>query len=80
MIMEKIGLIEKIRRLPPDKVREIEDFVDFLDEKNGQNGADKTGPLESRGISREDAAEQRAAFSTFAEGWELPEMDVYDEL
>lgn len=78
--MENIGLIEKIRRLPPDKVREIEDFVDFLDERSRRNGADEARSLESRGISREDAAEQRAALSTFAEDWELPEMEVYDEL
>lgn len=78
--MENVGLLEKIRRLPPDKVRELEDFVDLLDERSGQNGSDKTSVLESRGISREDAAEQRAALSTFAEDWELPEMNVYDEV
>ena len=37
MIMENIGLIEKIRRLPPDKVQEIEDFVDFLDQRTERN-------------------------------------------
>lgn len=81
--MENVGLIEKIRRLPPDKVQEIEDFVDFLDQRNNNGSHKVISPahnLETLGISREDAAEQRAALSTFAEDWELPEMEIYDQL
>jgi hypothetical protein len=32
------------------------------------------------GISEEEALTQRAAFATFSEDWESPEMDVYDKL
>ena len=85
MIMGNVGLIEKIRKLPPDKVQEIEDFVDFLDQRNkGKNDSGKLGTmapdLKTRGIGRKDAAQQRAALSSFAQDWERPEMDVYDEL
>ena len=36
--------------------------------------------LAERGISEEEALTQRAAFATFSEDWESPEMDVYDKL
>ena len=28
------AIIEKIRRLPPEKIAEVEDFVDFLRQRN----------------------------------------------
>ncbi len=34
--------------------------------------------LPERGIDKEQAAELRAKFSTIAEDWNRPEMDVYD--
>ena len=42
----------------------------------------KTGPvdLQARGMMREQAAELRGQFETFAEDWDRPEMDVYDAL
>lgn len=36
--------------------------------------------LAERGISESEAFTQRAAFATFAEDWENPEMDAYDKL
>ncbi len=36
--------------------------------------------LAERGISQSEASTQRAAFVTFAEDWENPEMDAYDKL
>ena len=36
--------------------------------------------LAERGISESEAVTQRAAFATFAEDWENPEMDAYDKL
>lgn len=36
--------------------------------------------LAERGISEAEALAQRAAFATFAEDWESPEMDAYDKL
>ena len=35
--------------------------------------------LEERGISREQAARRRAQLSSFAEEWESPEMNAYDD-
>ncbi len=85
MIMENSSLIEKIRKLPAEKLDEIEKLVDFwchqAKEINGSPKLDiRECDLEARGISREDAAAQRAALSTFAEDWELPQMNIYDEL
>ena len=34
--------------------------------------------LREHGISKAEAAELRARFACFAEDWESPEMDVYD--
>jgi hypothetical protein len=92
--MQNSALIEKIQKLPPDVVDEVEQFVDFLTErritkshsethKNGENlPAQKNGEvdLRARGISREEAAVQRAALASFAEDWERPEMEIYDKL
>lgn len=36
--------------------------------------------LEDRGIGVEQAADLRSRLRTFAEDWDSPEMDVYDEL
>ncbi len=35
--------------------------------------------LAAQGIDREQAADLRARFQTFAEDWESPEMDIYDD-
>lgn len=35
--MQEQTLIEKIRRLPPERIAEIEDFVDFLAQRAGDN-------------------------------------------
>jgi len=74
--MPNLGLIEKITNLPPQRVSEVEDFVDFLTQRESAGNVN----LSDLGISREEAAEQRAALSSFAEDWELPEMGVYDKL
>lgn len=77
--MQNAGLIEKIQKLPPEIIVEVEHFVELLTMK--QNG-EKTGSVNLRdlGISEKEAAEQRAALSSFAEDWERPEMEVYDKL
>ncbi|MBW4484761.1 MAG: hypothetical protein KME14_19670 [Tildeniella torsiva UHER 1998/13D] len=41
---------------------------------------DSSVNLASRGISPEQAANLRSRLQTFAEDWDSPEMDVYDEL
>lgn len=35
--------------------------------------------LASRGIGKEQAADLRARLSTFADEWDNPEMDIYDD-
>jgi hypothetical protein len=82
--MQNSGLIEKIQNLPPEAVSEVEDFVDFLTEKKSRNNSENAGNgsvnLRERGISEQEAAEQRAMLSSFAEDWETREMKVYDKL
>jgi hypothetical protein len=46
-------------------------LVTFLE----SNGAD----LKARGIEETHAAELRARLKTFAEDWERPEADIYDQ-
>jgi len=59
-------LIEKIRSLPPDKAAEVEDFVDFLRERQE--------------VSRLTHAAAKLSEEAFAEAWNNPEDAVYDEL
>jgi Protein of unknown function (DUF2281) len=59
-------LIEKISRLPPDRVAEVEDFVDFLSQRDTD-----------RQVARAAAGASEAAF---AKVWDNPEDDVYDRL
>jgi hypothetical protein len=59
-------LIEKISRLPPDRVAEVEDFVDFLAQRDTD-----------RQLVRAAASASEAAF---AKVWDNPEDDVYDRL
>ena len=86
MNMPNVGLIEKITKLPPERMTEVENFVDFLSGKESRQHAESddgslgTINLRDLGISAEDAAQQRAALSSFAEDWERPEMEVYDKL
>jgi hypothetical protein len=72
--MQNSALIEKIRNLPPDIVDEVEDFVDFLTEKKSKNG------FSSIEVTKEEIAEHRTSLTSFAEDWELPEMEIYDKL
>jgi len=59
-------LLEKIRRLPPERVAEVEDFVDFL---------------RSRDAERQltDFA-TRLSEAAFAKVWENPDDADYDRL
>jgi hypothetical protein len=62
-------LIEKIQRLPPDRLAEVEDFIDFI----AQRAARDT----DRQLARAAAA---ASVPAFAKVWDNPEDDVYDKL
>ncbi len=55
----------------PANVDEARVLVTFL--------APKEIDLGAHGISPEQAADLRARLSTFAEDWDDPEMDIYDD-
>ena len=60
------GLMKKIQGLPPERIAEIEDFVDFIRVRE-----------QDRALTRAAAA---ASTSAFAAIWDNPEDDVYDAL
>jgi hypothetical protein len=64
----KVELLE-----PPPQTGDAKVLVTFL--TSGEGPVD----LAERGISPEQAANLRARLRTFAEDWDRPEMDVYDE-
>jgi hypothetical protein len=59
-------LLEKIRRLAPERVAEVEDFVDFLRQR------DEEGRLSNGAARLSEAA--------FAKVWENPDDADYDRL
>ncbi len=59
------ALIEKIRGLPPEKAAEVEDFVDFLTQRD------------DRRLTRAASRLSREAFEKI---WDNPEDAVYDRL
>ncbi len=63
----KIELIETPQNLP-DETKVIVTFLETL-------GVD----LRDRGINEDQAAELRARLASFAEDWDDPDMDVYDD-
>jgi hypothetical protein len=60
------ALFDKIQALPPERIAEIEDFVDFI--------ASRTQDL---ALTRAATA---ASIASFAKVWENPEDDAYDAL
>jgi uncharacterized protein DUF2281 len=63
--MQDKELLEKIRSLPPDKIAEVADFVDFLASKDDR-------------LLVEAAA--KMSESSFASVWDNPEDAEYDNL
>lgn len=59
-------LIEKIRVLPPEKLAEVEDFVDFLRQRE-----------EDRHLTR---AAAKLAEAAFQQVWDNPDDAEYDRL
>jgi len=59
-------LLDKIRRLPPERVAEVEDFVDFLHSRDAD-----------RALT--DAA-SRLSEAAFARAWDHPDDADYDRL
>ncbi len=59
-------LVEKISRLPPERVAEVDDFVDFL----AQRDTDR----------QVTAAATRVSEPAFAKVWDNPDDADYDQL
>jgi len=64
--MQEHGLIEKIRKLPPEKQAEVEDFVDFLNLRD-----------EDRRLTQ---AATRLSEDAFLEVWDNEADSAYDQL
>lgn len=60
------ALIEKLKRLPPERVAEVEDFVDFLSTRDDEHAL--------------VLAATRAAQPAFAAVWENDADAAYDKL
>jgi hypothetical protein len=59
------SLVEKLRRLPPDKVAEVEDFIDFLAQRD------------DRRLTR---AASKLSEKAFHKVWDNPHDAAYDHL
>ena len=59
-------ILEKIRMLPPDKIEEVNDFIDFI----GRKGKDRELLHAATGISE----------NSFNKVWDNSEDDAYDRL
>jgi hypothetical protein len=59
------SLIEKIQGLPPEKVAVVEDFVDFLGQRNDR---------------RLTQAASKLSEKAFAKVWDNPDDALYDRL
>ena len=60
------ALIEKLRELPPERIEEVEDFVDFLRSRN-----------EEQRLTR---AAANLSEDAFRKVWDNPEDADYDQL
>lgn len=64
--MQDHGLIEKIRKLPPEKQAEVEDFVDFLNVRDGDH--------------RLTRAAAKVSEDAFRQIWDNDVDSAYDQL
>jgi len=64
--MQEQGLIEKIRKLPPEKQAEVEDFVDFLKVRD-----------EDRRLTQ---AAAKLSEEAFRQVWDNDADSAYDQL
>ena len=58
-------LIEKLQTLPRERIKEVEDFIDFLVQRQEQGLTDTA---------------MRLSEPSFEEIWDNPEDDIYDKL
>jgi len=66
MPIDPQSLIDKIKALPADRMVEVDDFVDFIRQRE-----------QERALTRAAAA---ASVASFASIWNNPEDDAYDAL
>jgi hypothetical protein len=62
---QQTGLIRKIRRLPLDKLAEVEDFVDFLEQREDRRLTQTASKLSEK---------------SFRKVWDNPDDAAYDQL
>jgi hypothetical protein len=62
---QEAGLIRKIRRLPPDKLAQVEDFVDFLEHRDSRRLVHAASKLSEK---------------AFSKVWDNPDDAAYDKL
>ena len=60
------ALIEKLKRLPPERIAEVEDFVDFLQSRD-----------EAHALTR---GAMKSSQATFAKVWDNEDDAAYDKL
>ena len=60
------ALIEKLKRLPPERIAEVEDLVDFLQSRD-----------EARGLTR---SAMKSSEATVAKVWHNEDDAAYDKL
>ena len=73
-------IIDTIRVLAPEKQAAVLAFAESLQQGKGFSDNSGSVDLASRGIGIEQAGELRSRLTTFAEDWNRPDMDAYDEL
>ncbi|MDI1258083.1 DUF2281 domain-containing protein [Aquabacterium sp.] len=66
MIVTEQVLIEKIRQLPPQRMSEVEDFIDFLRSREEEHNLTRTA--------------SKASEASFAGVWANDEDAAYDKL
>lgn len=66
MAADTQALIEKIKALPPERIAEVDDFVDFIRSRE-----------QERMLTRAASAASAPAFAAI---WNNPEDDAYDAL
>ena len=72
-------IMDTIRVLAPEKQEAVLAFAESLQQKDNVGGIGLVD-LASRRIGVEQAGKLRSRLATFAEDWDRPEMDAYDEL
>ena len=63
---DPLSLIAKLKNLPPERVAEVEDFVDFLRTRDEERSLERTAT--------------RAAEPAFAKIWDNDDDAAYDKL